>query len=402
MKRRASSICLEADQSLRAAARDRGEVVGLTHGFYRYPARFSPLFAGAAIEQFTESGDLVLDPFAGGGTAIVEALARGRAVIGNDINSLAVFVSRVKTTPLTISEIVGIRTWAEETQSFRCTSNFRSSGASHSPTLQNMSLPRARYIKKIIVRCLESADSLQTASMREFARCIVLKTAQWALDGRNRGASAREFRDMLAKTAGEMLNDLELFVANGARRFTKGFVRKQRTLIHGDASLIHEHPLFLKAGLKVKLVLTSPPYPGVHVLYHRWQVDGRKETPAPYWIANCKDGSGEGYYTFGGRKEKGLNRYFDRSLRTLLSIRKVMHPEGTFVQLIAFNNPKTQLPRYLENMNRAGFREIFLGCGEPQRRASRIWRLVPNRKWHATLKGQTGSSREVVLIHKPV
>jgi len=93
-----SPIWLEAKR-LRVAARDRGGVVGLTHGFYRYPARFSPQFAAAVIEQFTELGDLVLDPFAGGGTTIVEGLARGRVVIGNDINSLAVFVSRVKTTP---------------------------------------------------------------------------------------------------------------------------------------------------------------------------------------------------------------------------------------------------------------------------------------------------------------
>src|SRR5437763_11453156 len=98
-----SHTCAESNRRLRAAVRDRGEVVGLTHGFYRYPARFSPQFAGATIEQFTEAGDLVLDPFAGGGTTIVEALARGRPVIGNDINSLGVFVSRVKTTPLTIS-----------------------------------------------------------------------------------------------------------------------------------------------------------------------------------------------------------------------------------------------------------------------------------------------------------
>jgi hypothetical protein len=172
--------------------------------------------------------------------------------------------------------------------------------------------------------------------------------------------------------------------------------------VHGDASLIHEHPIFLTKGLKAKLVLTSPPYPGVHVLYHRWQVDGRKETRAPYWIANCEDGAGESYYTFGSRKEKGLNSYFATSLRTLQSVRKVIRADGTFVQLIAFSNPTTQLPRYLRNMNRAGFREIFLGSWEPQKRASRIWRLVPNRKWHATLQGQTASSREVVLIHKPV
>ena len=136
MKHRTFSNCLEAGKCLRAAARDQDQIVGLTHGFYRYPARFSPQFAGAAIEQFTQSGDLVLDPFAGGGTAIVEALARGRAVVGNDINSLAVFVSRVKTTPLTISEIATVRTWAQESQSLRCISKLRLSDASpefHAP-----------------------------------------------------------------------------------------------------------------------------------------------------------------------------------------------------------------------------------------------------------------------------
>src|SRR5947207_11356005 len=143
MKGRPSSICLEAYQRLRAAARHRGEVVGLTHGFYRYPARFSPQFAGAAIEQFTESGDLVLDPFAGGGTALVEALARGRTVIGNDINSLAVFVSQVKTTPLTISETAAMRKWVEETQSFRCAPNLLSADLSANSLLHNMNIPRA-------------------------------------------------------------------------------------------------------------------------------------------------------------------------------------------------------------------------------------------------------------------
>ena len=42
-----------------------------------------------------------------------------------------------------------------------------------------------------------------------------------------------------------------------------------------------------------QLVVTSPPYPGVHVLYHRWQVDGRKEAPLPFMIANKLDGAGQ-------------------------------------------------------------------------------------------------------------
>lgn len=59
-----------------------GVVSGLTHDFYRYPARFSPLVARAAIESFTLPGDTILDPFSGGGTSLVEALALGRHAVG--------------------------------------------------------------------------------------------------------------------------------------------------------------------------------------------------------------------------------------------------------------------------------------------------------------------------------
>jgi hypothetical protein len=51
----------DAQAALVAGARDAAPVRGLTHGFYKYPARFSPAFAGAAIKAFTEPGDLVLD-----------------------------------------------------------------------------------------------------------------------------------------------------------------------------------------------------------------------------------------------------------------------------------------------------------------------------------------------------
>jgi len=69
---------LAAETALVAGARDPQPVRGLTHGFYKYPARFSPSFARAAIEIFTQPGDLVLDNHVGGGTTLVEALALGR------------------------------------------------------------------------------------------------------------------------------------------------------------------------------------------------------------------------------------------------------------------------------------------------------------------------------------
>src|SRR4051795_8473747 len=88
----------DAQTRLIAAARDGEPVRGLTHGFYKYPARFSPVFARAVIEAFTRPGDLVLDPHVGGGTTLVEARAAGREGVGVDISTLAEFVTIVKCT----------------------------------------------------------------------------------------------------------------------------------------------------------------------------------------------------------------------------------------------------------------------------------------------------------------
>ncbi|UCE74376.1 MAG: site-specific DNA-methyltransferase [Methanomassiliicoccales archaeon] len=61
-----------------------------------YPARFSPAFASTAIELFSNPGDIVLDPYMGGGTTIVEAMVAGRRAIGADLNSLFKFLIKVK------------------------------------------------------------------------------------------------------------------------------------------------------------------------------------------------------------------------------------------------------------------------------------------------------------------
>ncbi|MCR4298692.1 MAG: site-specific DNA-methyltransferase [Gallionella sp.] len=101
----------EAFTRLVNAARDKGRVSGLTHKFYRYPARFSPQFVRAAIEQFTNPGDLVFDPFMGGGTTLVEAVALGRSAIGTDISSLATFVSKAKTLVFSDEEFQCLERW---------------------------------------------------------------------------------------------------------------------------------------------------------------------------------------------------------------------------------------------------------------------------------------------------
>jgi hypothetical protein len=68
--------------------------------------------------------------------------------------------------------------------------------------------------------------------------------------------------------------------------------------------------------------------------------------------------------------------------------------------MVAFSEPESQLPRYLDNMRDAGFVEAIGARSHASGQADRIWRTVPGRRWYAVLKGDIAASREVVLVHR--
>jgi hypothetical protein len=392
-QRQAASVSQDGMARLIEAARDAAPVSGYTHNYYRYPARFSPRLARAAIEIFTEPGDVVLDPFCGGGTTLVEAISLGRSAIGVDISSLATFVTEVKTTLYTDAELEVLKRWGQRASrainihgSTVYFGNYADQG--YYRYLEGANTWRLR---KAIEQALASAMKLDTEKLERFARCAILRTAQWALDARKRFPTITEFRERLVEVSEAMVagaRELRVAVhrANG-RKAPSVWCLNRATAGLEDESLFED----LAAP---RLILTSPPYPGIHMLYHRWQVDGRKETPAPFWIANKLDGAGGSHYTMGDRKRPALPTYFDNIRNALSSIAGISDETTTIVQVVAFSEPSWQLPRYLEVAEEAGFQE--LRCGD----AKRIWRQVPNRRWHADQKGETHSSNEVVLIHR--
>lgn len=380
---------------------DDSPVSGLTHIYYRYPARFSPNFASSAIKLFTKPGDIVYDPFMGGGTTLVEAMRLYRKGIGTDLNSLAVFVSKAKTAILTDNDISALREWIENAQT-----SLKLNRYSYRPIdwisqgyQKNISGHTTWPIRKTIELAIRDLDSLKSEGQRCFARCLLLRTAQWAVDCRKYQPSANDFRKQLIIYCEDMIGgalalrrELE---QNELFSFNKSAILP--VCLHLSAKDIIKPGKFSFSS-PPKLILTSPPYPGVHVLYHRWQVNGRKETAAPYWIANCLDGNGESFYTFGNRKQKGLEDYFDSMRDTYKSLYTISSKETLLVQLIAFSYPEWQLPLFLEILKECGFEEVHFN-NLPNATEGRSWRIVPNRKFYADNKGNTPSSREVLLIH---
>jgi len=79
---------------------DRALARALTHGFHSYAGRMHPSSARMAIATWSRPGQRVLDPYAGSGTVLVEAMAGGRQAVGVDMSPLAVLIARARSTVL--------------------------------------------------------------------------------------------------------------------------------------------------------------------------------------------------------------------------------------------------------------------------------------------------------------
>ncbi len=378
---------------LREAAHSAKPASGKTHSFYRYPARFSPEFAEAVISELTLPGDWVLDPFSGGGTSVIEALALGRKAIGVDINALAQFVTRVSTTPLSQEDELAIEAWAEKTST-----DFDFSGHCASEQLKIRNFPPA--LRKFMSGAISCAEAeMAIPRRRYFARCALLRLGQWALESvRPHSRIALAANDRLPTVVHSMIQGLQQLV----ERCKLGGVRKnritgRRVLLNRSTIGLENEPKLRKLQRRVRLVITSPPYPGVHVLYHRWQYRGRRETGAPYWIANLNDGQGESYYTFGNRNSTaGIDSYFNQLYMAFRSVRPFLSDNAVVVQLVSFGNSNAHLPRFLDAMEKAGYQEIQLSWDA----AKRLRRRVPNRKWYTNFSVRDDPGSEILMIHR--
>ncbi|WP_089649684.1 DNA methyltransferase [Halobacterium hubeiense] len=87
----------------------------LTHGLHNYPARMVPQIPDRLLSHYLdegvlEEGDVVYDPFSGSGTTAVEARRHDLNAEANDINPLAVLLTRAKSIPLDPEELEAAQT----------------------------------------------------------------------------------------------------------------------------------------------------------------------------------------------------------------------------------------------------------------------------------------------------
>lgn len=386
---------IELSEKVLESIHTKQPVEGLTHTFYKYPARFSHRFPRSIIEDFSDESDVVFDPFMGSGTTLVEAMVCGRDAIGSDINSLAHFVATVKTTLLGENDQKAIEDWLRKTLPKL---NVDRPPERPSWWVENgyqKDLPSS--IRKILEFILSDLESLQTHKQKKIIRCAALSAGKWALDCTQDFPSVEEFRDEFEETVHDFFLGFEQLRQNLEKR---GRI-PEIVCLNEDAVDLSPDKWQHRIEKRPSLVVTSPPYPGVHVLYHRWQIQGRRETPAPYWIAGSPDGHGGSYYTMGGRSKAGLEKYFKKLTKIYRQLHSILEDDALVFQLVAFSDIEKQTTQFLSSMRNAGFYEVKIEAEEEGPEIeNRLWRQVPSRRWYASLQGKTSSSREFLIVHR--
>lgn len=386
---------INLSEELAEAIHSKAPTEGYTHPLYSYPARFSPEFPREIIRAFSEPHDVVIDPFMGSGTTLVESMVAGRRSVGVDINPLAHLVAEVKTTILTDQELQSLREWIH-----RVVPRLNLHRSSDRPKWwinrgYQKDLPWT--LRKALELFLAEAKKIDEPRYERLIRCVALSAAKWALDCTRTFPDVDSFRQKLLGTFEEYSTCLT-HLRRGIEPKTAG-APPPAVCLKEDSSSLNPEMWSGKILDRPSLVITSPPYPGVHVLYHRWQIKGRRETAAPYWIAGTPDGHGASYYTMGGRSQSGIQRYFETVRAVFGGLHDLLADNALVFQLVGFSDINTQLSQFMAAMEEAGYAEVDL-CTENSGQGERLWRQVPLRRWYASLQGKTASSREVLLVHR--
>ena len=364
------------------------------HSLYGYPARFSPYFAGECIAELTSENDFVLDPFCGSGTTLIEALRRKRRVIGIDVSEISSFITERL---LRAARYTTLNRLVESAQEIcdRLESPAESSGY-----LVGV-WPEEHFDDQDFREIFATLESFVYEShsykgeVGKLLRMVALSAGQAAIDGKRKPDSRVSLIGRLRSTAIDFAKILDFWnqSLNEIWGSSSEWVEAVQ-LVRGD-SVSEIDTNITSKGLGVDAVVTSPPYPGVHILYGKWQVRGRRETHLPAHILGI-DPRPERFYTMGTRYDSDA-KYFEQNEEMSRGLWSALSTGKHMVQLVGFKDPQIQLPRFVDAYTRAGF-ELLTDTSNLQN--MELWRDVPSRKWHANSRVGLTTSKEAVLVFR--
>jgi hypothetical protein len=260
------ALYAELDLALSWSERDlpQRERTKHVHALHPYLGKFIPQLVEILLERYVAPGGAVLDPFAGSGTTLVQALESGRHATGADIAAFNVLLMRVKTAEYNLfrleHELRDVLARFEERPA--------ASAESESEYLRRWYAPRA--LKEL----LAFRSLIYGAEHEDVLRIVLARAARsarltphfdldfprapqhgpyWCHKHRRECRPVEESARFLRRYALDTVERMKAF----ARVRTRG---RRADAVHGDART-------LDFGRRFDAVITSPPYPGL-IDYH--------------------------------------------------------------------------------------------------------------------------------------
>lgn len=318
----AEALEVPTSQALEEAARAH------VHGFHSYPARMHPLTARRLVESFSRTGEVVLDPFCGSGTVLVEARLAGRRAIGVDANPLAVRLAALKVRDRTERERAKLVDAAREVALFADERRKAKTGPTHRYGPEDLEL-FDRHVLLELDSLRAGIDRNENEGLRG-ALELVLSSMLTKISRRTSDTSQHEHARRIAAgyPARLFVKKTEELAARLGEVAAKLAQSPPARVLEGDARDL--------AGVdsrSVDLVVTSPPYPGVYdyLAHHearlRWlRLEQQRFARAEIGARRRLDPMGP---------NEGVARWADEVGEVLAAIARVLRPSCPAVLLIA-------------------------------------------------------------------
>lgn len=367
------------------------------HTICSYLGAFPAPLARSFISMLSDEGDVVLDPFCGRGTTLLEARLSGRTPLASDSNSIAVALTRAKNATLSRDDLL---TRIDELQS-GFDSRLYLPEAQVQPDNIGLiyhphTLAKLCYLRRRLVPAQSPEDEFLTGvtlgimhgSERQdgssaYASISMPNTFSMSPGYVRRYVQTKRLQRVDRDVFGMLKDKVKRLFQEGANFLSSGFVCR------ADTKQLSSVPEFAGFKGQVDLILTSPPYLDV-VNYARqnwirlWFLGEEPEEASETLDDNLT-----------------LGPWLNFAERSLLEMKRMLSPHGTIVLVVgdvarASNSvvsPARELIRLLHH------KEMFsyIGCLSDrlpiEDKTTRIWKETKGRA--------TAIDRILVLSDKP-
>jgi hypothetical protein len=306
------------------------------HSLHPYLGKFIPQLVDVFLHRYFKKGQCLYDPFAGSGTALVEANVFGADAIGCDISAFNCLLCEVKTDHYAHASLEMSLRGALESARQRKPVPLKGASRWLRKWYAKRALQELLAYREAISDLDEPAASVGAVILSRAARSA-RQTTHFDLDF-PRVPQANPYWCHKHKRVCSPVGEAQKFLS----RYTSDTVRRLREFASirskGESVVIHADARSVVLPRSADGVITSPPYPGL--------IDYHEQHRYAYELLGLVD-----YSTIeigaarGGRGKQALARYTDDMVAVLLNTRKYLEPNARIV--IVVNDSRDLYPLIL-------------------------------------------------------